>query len=53
MTNVVGILVIILVLTILGVDEAVSRISEQLSEEDQVARAVRPRGEGRPRPRLG
>ncbi|MGB1125653.1 MAG: hypothetical protein ACPG4Q_10645 [Phycisphaeraceae bacterium] len=36
MTNVVGILVIILVLTILGVDEAVSRISEQLSEEDQV-----------------
>ena len=36
MTNVVGILVIILVLTILGVDEAVSRISEQLSKEDQV-----------------
>ncbi|MEO0475796.1 MAG: hypothetical protein AAF085_07485 [Planctomycetota bacterium] len=37
MTNVVGILVIILVLTILGVEEAVSRISEQLADEDVVS----------------
>lgn len=36
MTNVVGILVIILVLTILGVDEAVSRISEQLADKELV-----------------
>lgn len=37
MTNVVGILVIILVVTILGVQEAVSRISEQLVDKEQVS----------------
>lgn len=40
MTNVVGILVIILVVTILGVQEAVNRISEQLADEDQVSKEV-------------
>ena len=36
MTNVVGILVIILVVTILGVQEAVSRISKQLEGADMI-----------------
>lgn len=37
MTNVVGILVIILVVTILGVQEAVGRISEQLADQEPVS----------------